>query len=215
MRASDELAGATVDAFGTTLELRDPVPRLRSALAERGVRRRNAEVAAAFAAEATHYVPRSHLGRDAASLAALRRECVSVFLAELAARGVDPDEFTPVFVGALEFRVIAGAREALEQLRAAGLALACVANWDFTLPETIARAGLTGVFDVVVTSAEAGAAKPHPRPFHLALERLGVEPAHAIHVGDDEVDRAGAAAAGVAFEPVPLATLPARLGLAG
>ncbi|MBD0318302.1 MAG: HAD-IA family hydrolase [Thermoleophilia bacterium] len=215
MRDSDALAAATVDAFGTTLELRDPVPRLRTALAERGIRRSDAAVAAAFAAEAAHYVPRAHLGRDAGSLAALRRECVGVFLAELSVRELDPAEFAPTFVEALEFRALAGAPQALARLRAAGLALACVANWDSTLPDALARAGLEEAFDVVVSSAEAGAPKPDPRPFRLALERLGVEPAQALHIGDDEVDRVGAAAAGLAFEPVPLATLPARLGLAG
>lgn len=212
MRRAEALAAVTVDAFGTAVELRDPVPRLQAALAERGVRRGDDDVAAAFRAEAAHYVPRSHLGRDASSLAALRRQCVAVFLAELAV-DLDPAEFAPAFVGALEFRAIAGAREALLRLRAAGLALACVANWDSTLPDALARSDLGEAFDTVVSSAEAGAAKPDPRPFRLALERLGVEPAQALHIGDDEVDRAGAAAAGLAFEPVPLGTLPARLGL--
>jgi hypothetical protein len=32
-------------------------------------------------------------------------------------------------------------------------------------------------------------------------------------VGDEDVDRDGARAAGLAFEPTPLATLPERLGL--
>jgi phosphoglycolate phosphatase-like HAD superfamily hydrolase len=34
-----------------------------------------------------------------------------------------------------------------------------------------------------------------------------------VHVGDGEADAAGARAAGVAFEPVPLATIPDRLGV--
>ena len=57
------------------------------------------------------------------------------------------------------------------------------------------------------------ARKPDPRIFLLTLERLGVNPGRALHVGDDEVDRDGAVAAGLAFEPVPLSTVPARLGL--
>ncbi len=51
------------------------------------------------------------------------------------------------------------------------------------------------------------------RIFRVALERLGVRPEEAVHVGNEEADRLGALAAGLAFEPVPLATLPDRLGL--
>jgi putative hydrolase of the HAD superfamily len=75
------------------------------------------------------------------------------------------------------------------------------------------RAGFAGFFTAIVSSAEAGAAKPDPEVFHLALERLGVSADRALHVGDGDVDRDGAAAAGLAFAPAPLATLPERLGL--
>ena len=40
--------------------------------------------------------------------------------------------------------------------------------------------------------------KPDPALFHRALERLGAEPADALHVGDRvELDLAGARAAGI------------------
>ena len=45
------------------------------------------------------------------------------------------------------------------------------------------------------------ARKPDPRIFLLTLERLGVNPGQALHVGDDEVDRDGAVAAGLALSP--------------
>jgi putative hydrolase of the HAD superfamily len=72
---------------------------------------------------------------------------------------------------------------------------------------------LAGHLTEIVSSAEAGAAKPDPAAFLVALERLGVPPERALHVGDGDTDRDGAAAAGLAFEPAPLATLPERLGL--
>jgi putative hydrolase of the HAD superfamily len=93
------------------------------------------------------------------------------------------------------------------------LPLAVVANWDIGLHEHLARLGMTERFVAILTSAEAGAEKPDPRIFGLALERLGVRPEEAVHVGNEDVDRLGASAAGLAFEPVPLATLPDRLGL--
>jgi putative hydrolase of the HAD superfamily len=207
------LEAVTVDAFGTAVELEDPVPRLHAALAGHGINASAETVARAFRAEVAFYLPRSHLGHDTESLAALRRDCAAVFLAQAGAPQIDPDEFVPDFVSSLRFRPLPGAGEALARLRSAGLRLACVSNWDFSLAEYLEAAGLGASFDAVVSSAEAGVAKPDPRPFRLALERLAVAPARALHVGDDEADRAGAAAAGLAFAPPPLGTLPARLGL--
>jgi UDP-N-acetylglucosamine 2-epimerase (non-hydrolysing) len=60
--------------------------------------------------------------------------------------------------------------------------------------------GLEEAFDVVVLSDEFGRAyrKPHPAPFLAALDRLGVAPGAAVHVGDSpEKDVAGATAAGL------------------
>ena len=51
----------------------------------------------------------------------------------------------------------------------------------------------------MVTSAEAGAAKPDPRIFERALELAGRRPEQAVHVGDSvENDVAGARALGSA-----------------
>jgi putative hydrolase of the HAD superfamily len=212
MPSAKRIDAVTVDAFGTLLELENPVPHLRAALAERGVERGDAAVVRAFRAEARHYVPRSHEGRDEASLARLRRECVAVFLADLQAC-IDAGDFVPAFMSALEFRLAPGGPKALDRLRASGLALACVANWDYTLPDQLDRLGIRHHFETVVTSAQAGAPKPEPAIFRLALSRVGVEPGRALHVGDDAADRDGARAAGLGYEPPPLATLPARLGL--
>jgi FMN phosphatase YigB (HAD superfamily) len=212
MPSASALDGVTVDAFGTLVELESPVPRLREALAERGVERDDATVAAAFAAEAAYYAEHNVEGGDEERLRRLRRECAAIFL-HSAAADLDPEEFTRPFVGALVFRPVDGAVAALERLRAAGLALACVSDWDVSVGEQLWRAGLRSFFAAVVSSAETGREKPDPGVFLAALARLGVRPERALHVGDMEADREGAAAAGLAFEPAPLATLPARLGL--
>ena len=211
----DGIAGldaVTVDAMGTLVELDDPSARLRAALAKRGVERPPDEVAAAFRAEVAYYLPRTLEGRDDVSLADLRRRCTAVFL-EHARAELDPEEFVPAFVDAIVFRPLPGAWAALGRLRRAGLALACVSNWDGSLAPQLEHSGLRDLFAAVVSSAEAGAAKPDPAVFAVALERLGVPASRALHVGDGDTDREGAAAAGIAFEPVPLATLPERLGL--
>ncbi len=212
MRSASTIDAVTVDAFGTLVELTDPVPALRAALADRGVDRSVAEVGRAFRAEVAYYRPRSLEGRDQASLVSLRLACVRVFL-EAADSLLEAEEFVDPFVASIVFRPVEGAAGALDRLRHSGLALACVANWDIDLHEHLARLSVVDRFDVVVTSAEAGCEKPDPRIFELALERLDVRAARAIHIGDEAADRDGASAAGLGFEPVPLATLPERLRL--
>jgi len=209
LRAAD-LEAVTIDAYGTLVTLRDPVGALDRALREQGVERTRDAVARAFAEEARYYVERSHEGADEASLALLRRDCASVFL-EAAEADLDPADFAPAFVAALDFEAVPGALEAVSELERLGLRLAVVSNWDVALAEHLGRLGLADRFATIVTSAETGAPKPDPRVFELALERLGVPPGRALHVGDAEADEEGARAAGMHFAAAPLADLPARL----
>lgn len=205
-----DLDAVTIDAFGTLVTLRDPVDALRQALREQGVERTREEVAAAFEAEGRYYRDHTHEGADEASLALLRRDCAAVFLDALGAE-LDPGEFAPAYVASLEFEPMPGAVDAVLALERLGLRLAVVSNWDVALHEHLEELGLADHFETVVTSAEAGAPKPDPRIFALALERLDVRPERALHIGDAEADEEGARAAGMAFAPAPLADLPARL----
>jgi FMN phosphatase YigB (HAD superfamily) len=207
-----ELDAVTIDAFGTLVELENPVGRLRRALAERDVARDEKSVAAAFASEVEYYLVHKGEGRDTASLLDLRTRCAGVFL-DGVAPDLDAEEFAPAFAGALVFRPLDGVVRALGTLSRAGLALACVSNWDVGIGEQLERAGVGAYLSAVVSSAETGAEKPDPRVFAEALSRLGVRPDRALHIGDEEADRAGAEAAGLRFEAAPLATLPERLGL--
>jgi putative hydrolase of the HAD superfamily len=74
--------------------------------------------------------------------------------------------------------------DVLAELRRRGVILAICSNWDWDIDRAVAGAGLEGMVDVVVTSAQAGARKPHPRIFAHTLERCGVEPGQALFVGD-------------------------------
>ena len=196
-----ELDAVTIDAYGTLVELADPVPRLREGLAALGVDRPAEQVARAFAREAAYYREHSFEGRDDASLYELRRRCVAIILDELEA-DLPPEAFVDGFVSAMRFRLVPGAEAALQALRRRGLATAVVSNWDFGLPRQLAGLGLSGV--PVVTSAEAGAPKPDPAVFTRALELVRVPPERALHVGDSDADEAGAHAAGMHFAPAPL-----------
>ena len=205
-----DLDAVTIDAYGTLVTLRDPGVALDRALRERGVERTAEQIAAAFAEEARYYRDRAHEGADDASLALLRRDCAAVFLEALDA-DLDPKDFAQPYVDALEFEPLPGAVEAVEELERLGLRMAVVSNWDVALAEHLAGLGLVDRFGAVVTSAEAGAPKPDPRIFELALEWLRASPERALHVGDAEADELGARAAGMHFAPAPLADLPAQL----
>ncbi|HZB22880.1 MAG TPA: HAD-IA family hydrolase [Gaiellaceae bacterium] len=186
-----EIDAVTVDAFGTLLELPDPIGSLARLLP--GVDRDT--IAHAFRAETSFYIPRSHQGRDPETLASLRAESTRVFN-DAAGSSLTPEQY----IGALEFAFIDGTLDALERLRARGLSLCVVSNWDIGLHDWLAGLGVP-----VVTSADAGAPKPDPAPFRRALELLATRPERTLHVGDGESDRAGAAAMGMRFAPAPLA----------
>lgn len=211
VRAAD-LDAVTLDGFRTLVELEAPVERLRAALEAHGIEAGHDEIQSAFAAEAEYYLTHQVEARDEEALARLQLECSTVFLRALPAE-LEPAEFAPAFIEALLFKPLDGVAEGLRVLRGAGFALACVSDWDVGIGRQLERAGLASFLDVVVSSAEIGAKKPDPRVFRAALERLGIAPERALHIGDGEGDRAGALAAGLAFEPAPVATLPQRLGL--
>jgi putative hydrolase of the HAD superfamily len=91
-----------------------------------------------------------------------------------------------------------GTVEALGRLRMAGLRLAVISNSDGRAATALAAGGLLGEFEFVIDSGEVGVEKPDPRIFQIALDRMGIEPADALYVGDlYEVDVVGARAAGL------------------
>jgi putative hydrolase of the HAD superfamily len=74
--------------------------------------------------------------------------------------------------------------EVLTALRDGGLRLGICSNWDWDLAEAVEEVGLTDLVDVQVSSAWAGARKPHPRIFEQALTKLGADPEGCVFVGD-------------------------------
>jgi HAD superfamily hydrolase (TIGR01509 family) len=193
------LDGVTVDAHGTLVRLTDPVPALAAALAERGAARPRDVVAHGFRVEVEHYLRHSADGHDEPGLARLQQECARVFLDAVGA-DLDAGEFAPAYAGAMHFELLPGVVPALEQLRSLGLELAVVANWDLSLTQLLDEVGLRPFFRVVVHAA----AKPSPGGLRRALAALGVDPARALHIGDDDADERAAVAAGMLFAPAPL-----------
>jgi HAD superfamily hydrolase (TIGR01509 family) len=195
---ADELDAITIDAHGTLLRVVDPLPRLRELLPAHDA----VAIAEAFQAEGRYYREHVGTGTDPGALHRLREDCVAVFNRRLGS-ALTVDEY----IDAIRFEVEPGATVALERLRGLGLSLAVVGNWDFSLHERLAQAGLGGYFGTVVHAAR----KPDPSGLVLALERLGVRPERAVHVGDEDADEQAAVAAGMRFLPAPLAEAAAAI----
>jgi len=72
----------------------------------------------------------------------------------------------------------------LSSLRGAGIAVGVCSNWGWELDAFLEDAGLLDLVDAGVTSARAGARKPHPEIYAQSLAALGVAPAEVVFVGD-------------------------------
>jgi putative hydrolase of the HAD superfamily len=73
----------------------------------------------------------------------------------------------------------------LRRLRAAGLTLGVVSNFEEWLEGLLEELGVRDEFDVRVISGIEGMEKPDPRIFRLALERAGVRAEESVYVGDN------------------------------
>jgi putative hydrolase of the HAD superfamily len=222
-----QLRAVLFDAAGTLIETARPVGDVYAErAAAHGVTLSPARLADAFGRILAQAPPRVFPEAPASEIAGLERGwwrsvVRSTFLAaDGTARFRDFDAYFADlyahYAQAAAWRTRAGAREALQQMRALGLATGCVSNFDERLPGILSGLGIGDLLDVVMLPAEARAAKPAARIFALALGRLGVAAAAAVYVGDDAArDLAGARAAGLAaIDATGLATLadlPARL----
>lgn len=97
-----------------------------------------------------------------------------------------------------EMEPLPGCRELLEAL-APRARLGLVTNLTTNVQlRKLVRLGLEATFEVIVTSEEAGADKPHPACFRLARERLGLPAHELVMIGDDlERDVLGADRVGI------------------
>ena len=111
------------------------------------------------------------------------------------ASALDPETLESVLLGALEFTPYPDVVPALRGLRAQGLTLVVVSNWDVSLHAMLERTGLRDLVDGAIASAELGVAKPAAAPFEAALALAGASPEETWHVGDDVVADAGGATA--------------------
>jgi len=102
------------------------------------------------------------------------------------------------FAGADAWRVYPDVLPTFEALRARGLRLGLISNWDVRLDAILKGLGLDEWLDHVVISHQVGVEKPHPAIFRRALALCGLKPGQALHVGDSYAeDVVGARAIGM------------------
>jgi putative hydrolase of the HAD superfamily len=91
-----------------------------------------------------------------------------------------------------------GALETLAELRRRGHKLGLISVCSQDVPHVWDETALGGEFDATVFSCDVGVSKPDPRIYEIACERLGVEPADCLFVGDGANDELpGAVRAGM------------------
>ena len=113
-------------------------------------------------------------------------------------------ELAPRVVPALEqlhqapMVALPDAADCLSMLRGAGFTIAVCSNWGWDLAADLAGTGLMAWIDVLVTSAQIGYRKPHPRIYQATLDRAGFSAADAVFVGDGlRTDALGPKRAGI------------------
>ena len=135
-----------------------------------------------WSAEYRHESWRRALGDMGVDDLALGRELADLFLADRKQRHV----------------VFPESRAVLQTLRSR-VKLAMITNGASDIQRNkIEGSGLAEFFDLILVSGEEGFGKPKPEIFRLAIDRLGVDEAAAVMIGDSLArDVAGAAAVGI------------------
>ena len=108
------------------------------------------------------------------------------------------DHVFRVFEDHRSWRLYPETTSTLTRLKAQGLELGIISNFDSRLFTVMRGLGIADVFDTVTISSLAQATKPAPRIFQIALEKHAVDPEEALHIGDslrDDVE--GATKAGL------------------
>ena len=108
------------------------------------------------------------------------------------------DDLFAFFASADAWRVDEDAVSLLTRVRARGLRVLVVSNFDARVRGVLAALGVAPLVDQITISSEAGAAKPDPRIFAIALAAAELRSEDVLHVGDTaREDLAAARGAGI------------------
>jgi len=219
------LRAVTLDAAGTLFTVAEPVGETYARIAGRhglgvGAARAEEGFRRAFATAP----PLAFPGASPTRLDAHERAWWYAIVRQALAATAGPEldacfaELYAHYASAAAWRVLPEAPGVLADLRARGLRLAVVSNFDGRLGRVLDGLELRPLVDAVIVSSRAGSAKPDPAIFHAALAALDVRAGEALHVGDGPVEDAlGALGAGLRAALVggrpPSRPLPADVAL--
>lgn len=107
-----------------------------------------------------------------------------------------PDVLYATFSHISSYKLFDDVLDALDAVQARGHRIGLISNFERWLEEMLIELEVGDLFDVAVISGVEGVEKPDVAIYRIALERAGVEPGRAVHVGDSpglDVDPATAA----------------------
>ena len=137
----------------------------------------------------------------------LRRDCAQILENTIREQGykleLPSEKVMQVLSDAVVYKPFDDIKGSLEKLKARGVHLGVLSNWDFKLQAALEDAGIAHLFDFVLSSAQVGLEKPAREFFErgLSLARKAVPDLKArdcFYVGDHyEKDVLGARGAGL------------------
>lgn len=95
-----------------------------------------------------------------------------------------PQELYNTFSNSTSYKVFDDVLPALTTLEESGYRLGLISNFEGWLENILVEQQLGESFDVSVISGLEGVEKPDPAIYQLAIDRAGVDPSRAVHVGD-------------------------------
>ena len=185
--AFDDIAACVFDAYGTLFDVHSAVAHGGAALGDKA-----AAVSALWRQKQLEYTwLRSLMGAHAD----FRRVTEDGLDYALAAHGVEDEALKARLMDLyLTLDAYPDAAACLEALRAGGLKTAILSNGEpEMLRAAVASAGLTNLFDAVLSIEEVDIFKPDPRTYQLAVDRLEVPAERICFVSTNAWDAAGAA----------------------
>ncbi len=200
------LAAVTLDAAGTLIEVAERVGRTYArTVARHGIHLVPEQVERTFAAALAAAPPLAFPGVAAVERAERERAWWEAVVrqafadaGELPSFGACFAELFAYYARPAAWRVFPEVPGTLRQLRARGLHLAVVSNFDARLGPLLDGLGLGPLLDHVLHSSAAGAAKPDAAIFRAAVAALGAPAPDVLHAGDGLVaDVTGAREAGL------------------
>ncbi|NCF82611.1 MAG: HAD-IA family hydrolase [Proteobacteria bacterium] len=206
MQTNLHIQAITFDAAGTLIRVAEPVGETYARIAKNiGASLSPAALDAAFRDVFPSMSAMAFPGLDEASIADAERAWWRQLVEQVVRHAGGVSEFDAYFealfnhyASGTAWRAYPETHRVLKSVRARGLGVGVVSNFDSRLPPILRELGIESLVDSVIYSTGCGAAKPDVRIFQHAMSALGSTPETTLHVGDNlRADYHGASGAGM------------------